>query len=309
MAGDWIKIEHALPGKPEVMELARILTIDEMAVVGHLVCFWSWVDQNLSPDCPATNGTKKGLDRVAGRDGFVDAMVQVGWLAFDGQKVQVPNYDHHLSQSAKKRGLESRKKTRQRTSSRKCPAPDGTSSGQNEGPEKRREEKINESDVVIPQKLNTAQAISSAETWFDYLLSKGFDDKVPPRGSPQEEAFWQSSARTFQTPEAFCDAVQYTMANGWRTLTKMKDSKAKSNGHAESQDWILTQQACRQFPNDFQKRLDIIGHECRDALKAAGGVGQLISLTHELDIKAMGERFEFALASIRKATNGTAKSN
>jgi hypothetical protein len=117
MAGDWIKIEHCLPGKPEVMELARILGVDEMTVVGHLVCFWSWVDQNLSPECPATNGTKKGLDRVAGRDGFVDAMVQVGWLEFDGQKVEVPNYDHHLSQSAKKRGLESRKKQRQRKQS------------------------------------------------------------------------------------------------------------------------------------------------------------------------------------------------
>ena len=141
MAGDWIKIEHSLPGKPEVMELARLLSIDEMAVVGHLVCFWSWVDQNLSPECPATNGTKRGLDRVAGRDGFVDAMVTVGWLTFNGQEVRVPNYEHHLSQSAKKRGLESRKKQRQRKPSRSCPDTNGTLAGQKGGLEKRREEK------------------------------------------------------------------------------------------------------------------------------------------------------------------------
>ena len=140
MAGDWIKIEHALPDKPEVMELARLMGIDEMSVVGHLVCFWSWVDQNLSPDCPSTSGTKRGLDRVAGRDGFVDAMVSVKWLAFDGQKVTVPNYDHHLSQSAKKRAFEARKKGRQRNMSRKCPDTEGTESGQRAGPEKRREE-------------------------------------------------------------------------------------------------------------------------------------------------------------------------
>jgi hypothetical protein len=129
MAGDWIKIEHCLPGKPEVMELSRLLGIDEMAVVGHLICFWSWVDQNLSPECPAVSGTKTGLDRVAGRDGFVDAMVKVHWLTFDGQTVQVPNYEHHLSQSAKKRGLESRKKQRQRKSSRICPDTSGTNKG------------------------------------------------------------------------------------------------------------------------------------------------------------------------------------
>lgn len=141
MAGDWIKIEHSLPGKPEVMRLASRLGIDEMAVVGHLVIFWSWVDQNLSPDCPAAIGTNKGLDRVVGRDGFVDAMIEVGWLSFSDGKVEIPNYDHHLSESAKKRALEARKKHRQRNSSRKSPATVGTNvpqpSGQNGGPEKR----------------------------------------------------------------------------------------------------------------------------------------------------------------------------
>lgn len=144
MAADWIKIEHGLPRKPEVMELSRMLEIDEMTVVGHLVCFWSWVDQNLSPLCPSTSGTKKGLDRVAGCEGFVDAMVTVGWLEFDGHTVTVPNYEHHLSQSAKKRAFEARKKTRQRSVSPvvspKCPPCTGTKSGQKGGPENRREE-------------------------------------------------------------------------------------------------------------------------------------------------------------------------
>jgi len=123
MAGDWIKIEHALPNKPEVMAMAESLDISEWEVVGHLVCFWTWVDQNMSAECPVVSGTKRGLDRLAGRTGFAEAMVGVGWLTLEDGKVKIPNYDDHLSQSAKSRSLEakrkrlSRKKTGQRSGS------------------------------------------------------------------------------------------------------------------------------------------------------------------------------------------------
>jgi hypothetical protein len=121
MAGDWIKIEHSLPRKPEVMQLASILGIDEMTVVGHLVLLWSWADENLSAFCPVASVTKNGLDRVAGREGFTDAMVAVGWLSFRDGMVEIPNYEHHLSESAKKRALDARRKTSVRKLSAKCP--------------------------------------------------------------------------------------------------------------------------------------------------------------------------------------------
>lgn len=157
MAGDWIKIEHSLPSKPEVMQLASLLGLEEMAVVGHLVLFWSWVDQNLSPECPVVSGTKSGLDRVAGRDGFATAMVAVGWLLFDGDKIEIPNYGHHLSTSAKKRAMDSRKKRNQRKSvpvlsppaSPECPDDVPLSAGQNGGLEKRREERVSK-DTLYP---------------------------------------------------------------------------------------------------------------------------------------------------------------
>ena len=176
MAIPWIKIETSLPRKPEVMQLAAILDIDEFAVVGHLVCFWSWVDENLSLECPVVTGTKRGLDRVAGRDGFADAMVTVGWLQMEGSAVSIPHLEYHLDQGAKTRAMEQRKKAKQRkTSGRpnvsgKCPDDIGTTPG----PEKRREEKNQSlygeekispetqmqiahdfSDVVIPTKMQT----------------------------------------------------------------------------------------------------------------------------------------------------------
>ena len=110
MAGDWIKIEHALLNKPEVMGMANELGISEFEVVGHLVCFWTWVDQNLSAECPVVSGTMSGLDRVAGLTGFCSAMVDVGWLELTNGEVKIPNYDDHLSQSAKSRTLEAKRK-------------------------------------------------------------------------------------------------------------------------------------------------------------------------------------------------------
>ena len=141
MAIPWIKIETSLPRKPEVMRLAEILDIDEFAVVGHLVCFWSWVDENVSPECPSVSGTKRGLDRVAGRDGFAAAMVAVGWLVMEDGRVSVPHLEYHLSSGAKTRAFEQRKKSEQRKQgqvSGKCPGKAGTESGRKQGPEERR---------------------------------------------------------------------------------------------------------------------------------------------------------------------------
>ncbi len=137
MAGDWIKIEHGLPSKPEVMELADLLGVSDNEAVGLLVRFWLWVDENLSPECPVVPGTTSRLDRVVGVDGFATAMQSVGWLVVNDGSVAIPNYQHHLAQSAKRRGVESKKKRLQRQKlSRLCPDSAGTKQGTRE--EKRR---------------------------------------------------------------------------------------------------------------------------------------------------------------------------
>ena len=152
MAGDWIKIEHGLLGKPEVMLLADTLDISHYEAVGHLVAFWQWVDLNMSPECPQVKGTKKGLDRVAGRDGFADALVSVGWLEVQDGVVFIPGYEVHLSKSAKERAKGQKKKAMQRiklspNEGDKQGDKNGTKGGTRE--EKRREELVNT--PLIPQ--------------------------------------------------------------------------------------------------------------------------------------------------------------
>lgn len=145
MAGDWIKIEHGLLNKPEVMLLADALDVSHFEAVGHLVAFWLWVDLNLSPSCPQVKGTKKGLDRVAGRDGFADALVSVGWLKIEDDLISIPGYEVHLSKSAKERAKEQKKKASQRSKASPKMSPQaGDKSGTEQGTreEKRREEDL-----------------------------------------------------------------------------------------------------------------------------------------------------------------------
>lgn len=206
----WIKVETSLPRKPEVMQLAELLGIDEFAVVGHLVCFWSWVDENVSSECPVVIGTKKGLDRVAGRDGFSDAMISVGWLEMEGNSVSIPHLEYHLSKGAKTRAIEARKKIKQRAAGQKadkCPDGSGTKSGHHGGPDKSRGD---ESRVVEQQtQEHTAKPVRS----------------VFRRPSVQDVAEYVTSICADIDPQTFVDHYE---ANGWKIGGKapMKDWKA-----------------------------------------------------------------------------------
>ena len=144
MTAHWIKVEKDTPAKPEVMRLAALLDIDEFTVVGHLIAFWSWVDSNLSPECPRTQGTIRGLDRIAGRTGFCEAMIAVGWLSHADGVFEIPKMGRHMGKSAKLRAEDTEKKAKKRSRQKVspvCPPAQGTESGQNPDSFGTREEK------------------------------------------------------------------------------------------------------------------------------------------------------------------------
>ena len=158
----WIKIECTLISKPEVMALAEKFGISEYEVAGHLIAFWCWVDANMSIESPDTIGTKSGLDRVCGRVGMVDALIEVGWLRYNGKTFSVPNLDRHLSKGAKQRALDARNKADKRKSpvpvpsvSDSCPDANRTTAGP---------DKIREEEKTLPvsslQTQNTPQQTS-----------------------------------------------------------------------------------------------------------------------------------------------------
>jgi hypothetical protein len=114
MAGDWLKVEEAMPDKPEVFDMAARLDIDPDAVAGKLIRVWSWASRNCHGDGVTKTSSKRAIDRAANVPGFADAMVSVGWLSEAGDELKFPNFDRHNSETAKERGLAFIRKQKQR---------------------------------------------------------------------------------------------------------------------------------------------------------------------------------------------------
>ena len=227
MAGDWIKIEHGLLNKPEVMLLADALDISHFEAVGHLIAFRLWVDMNMSPSCPQVRGTKKGLDRVAGRDGFADALISVGWLDIESDKISIPGYEVHLSKSAKERAKGQKKKAAQRSKVSLAMSPtkgdeNGTEGGTRE--EKRREEYLSLSlpaddpnrligkDVIVPDYMRE---------WFIRWLDWRWQDsgKKPPATLQQT---WIMELHSRGQEKAIAD-LQFSISKQAKNLLKVEN--------------------------------------------------------------------------------------
>jgi len=116
MAGDWIKVEKCTARKPEVLRVADILGIHPDHAFALCVRFWFWCDDNLTTG-HAPSVTNVTLDSVFGHAGFVNSLIEVGWLRVREGSLEVPNFDRHLSESAKNRALSGERKRKQRVDS------------------------------------------------------------------------------------------------------------------------------------------------------------------------------------------------
>lgn len=140
MAGDWIKIECVTPDKPEIHQIAEHLGIDSDAVVGKLIRFWIWADQQAVTG-NAIPVTKTLIDRITYAPGFADALLKVDWLQARSGSFAIPHFDRHNGQTAKQRAETNRRVAKHRG---KCNAETVTDVTppplQKPLPEKRREE-------------------------------------------------------------------------------------------------------------------------------------------------------------------------
>jgi len=107
----WIKIEHTLPTKPEVFQLAKNLLTTRQEIIGHLVTFWIWVDQNSEDG--TMEATEEMIDMLT-MPNFAFELMKQGWISLEnrqkGEKVEqdiltIKDFEKHNSNSAKKRAL------------------------------------------------------------------------------------------------------------------------------------------------------------------------------------------------------------
>jgi DNA replication protein DnaT len=108
MRRPWIKIEVSTPDKPEICAIATQLRIDPDAVVGKLVRFWSWAELS-GADPNDLNVTKEFINKVCGRKGFAEALIQAGWLNESDGRLSFPNFERHNGNASKVRGLTARR--------------------------------------------------------------------------------------------------------------------------------------------------------------------------------------------------------
>lgn len=224
MAGDWIKVEHATPDKPEVYTMATILGIDPDAVVGKLVRFWTWCDQQ-SISGNALTVTDSVLDRITHQPGFSDALRKVAWLEVRSGSLQVPRFDRHNGQTSKARAVCNRRVADHRN---KCNTPSVTNvtptALEKPLPEKRREEKSNTSSkeevrVEFPANLQTADFGAAWESYLAYRKSSRLKSLAP--------ASIQAQLRNLSEMghDEAIEAINQSIANGWQGIFPPKSKK------------------------------------------------------------------------------------
>ena len=103
----WIKMRTNLDRDPDVIRLASMLSLEEDHIVGKLHRFWSWVDDQT--DNGEIDVAPTWVDRYVNAQGFCDSLVEVGWLSFTDKGLVIPNFEKHMSNTAKKRAENQRR--------------------------------------------------------------------------------------------------------------------------------------------------------------------------------------------------------
>ena len=116
MADNWIKMRTRLADDPHVVSILSALradgpaetcqqvVTDTLRVVGALHTVWSIFDEQ-SCDGRLRGYTPEVMDRRIGWPGFSRAMIDVGWLGYDGEVLEMHNFTVHNGQSAKRRAM------------------------------------------------------------------------------------------------------------------------------------------------------------------------------------------------------------
>jgi uncharacterized phage protein (TIGR02220 family) len=150
----WLKMEHSLPEKIEVVTIAAELAMTPDEVIGKLFKVWRWFDQHTT-DGRATIKLN-ALALVVGVDvGFLDQMHLAGWLYAEGADVVLPNFDYHCGETAKTRALAAKRKQKQRANDVKVSLEE--SRGERDK-SVTREEKRREEEKIVEQVLGYLNA-------------------------------------------------------------------------------------------------------------------------------------------------------
>lgn len=114
MADDWIKVRVCLPNTPKVGCIVSRVSRDRLQVTGALILVWGAI-QEVTEDGKLPGYSLEDIDAIARIPGFGKAMVEVKWLIDNGaQGLEVPEFEEHMSKSAKSRAENAKRQRRLR---------------------------------------------------------------------------------------------------------------------------------------------------------------------------------------------------
>ncbi|WP_417396922.1 hypothetical protein [Gimesia chilikensis] len=141
----WIKMNGSLKDEEEVFGIHKKTGLSIPAVIGSLQIIWSWADERTDNGFVRYHDASD-IDAKVDHKGFANAMRDVGWLEFRDGGVQFPNFEVHMSKSAKKRAADAKRKGKTRNTSGQKSHPEADKSRFETGQksDQRREEKRRE---------------------------------------------------------------------------------------------------------------------------------------------------------------------
>lgn len=115
MAGDWIKWAKGLSKKPEVVRMSVLLNASRREVAALCMELWEWCDENIPEESLTAGGSAfvtlsphagdnmDFIDAIVGTPRFAESLAHVGWVRFNDERIEFPNFGRHNGTTAKTR--------------------------------------------------------------------------------------------------------------------------------------------------------------------------------------------------------------
>lgn len=217
---------------------------DKFWVIGGLHAVWCVFDTH-SEDGVLVGYTPEALDHVIGLPGIAAAMMEVGWLEYDGaQTLVLPEFDEHNSQSAKRRAEDQKRKKAARKSDprpqsvRNLSANEEDISRKNCGLEKEKEKEL------------TNAYVSGASSSVGRAARSDKGSSLPKDWQPSDD---EIEFCRKERPDLSARQVADEFRDYW-TAKPGKDGR-KTDWQATWRNWVRRQRAGpRSAPSNFQDR-------------------------------------------------------
>jgi len=152
-------------------------------------------------------------------------------------------------------------------------------------------------DVVIPEQINTPEFREIIGRFILHTRrSSRLNGKAIEPNSVEEQELWRMVGTWKVDSDSLSAAVSAAIVGGWANLRKPNVQKTYPPKQKLSPSFVLAVKAAQQFPQDWQRRAQVLSPEVFEALKRTGTAKVAAANDHEL--QTLNALFESHLKDI-----------